>query len=51
MISGNSTDGVVIENQGTNENLVAGNKIGTDITGTVSISNGPVGVLRLGGRR
>ena len=40
VISGNTIDGVEISNGNTSGNLVAGNDIGTDVTGAVSISNG-----------
>ena len=40
LISGNTGDGVEITGSGTTGNLVAGNFIGTDWTGTVAIGNG-----------
>ncbi len=44
IISGNSGgDGVWIKNPGTNNNLVQGNYIGTDVTGTSAIPNGTFG--------
>src|SRR5262249_9165119 len=42
LISGNRFDGVLIE---TNGNIVQGNYIGTDISGTVAIPNGDSGVF------
>ena len=40
VISGNTTYGIEISNGGTTGNVVAGNDIGTDVTGKVSIANG-----------
>ena len=40
LISGNSDDGILIDGAGTSGNVVAGNKIGTDIAGTVALPNG-----------
>ncbi len=39
VISGNSTDGVYLYGSGTTGTVIAGNKIGTDITGTLSLGN------------
>jgi Right handed beta helix region len=44
VISGNKYDGVHIEGPSTYGNLVEGNFIGTDVTGTKSLSNGDSGV-------
>ncbi|MCH9651802.1 MAG: hypothetical protein K0U98_26475 [Deltaproteobacteria bacterium] len=44
IISGNQTNGVAIQNNGSTNNLVEGNWIGTDITGTAAIGNGNNGV-------
>ena len=44
LISGNSQDGVVINDSGTMSNTVVGNFIGTDASGTAALGNGP-GVL------
>ena len=44
VISGNTGDGVEISGSGTSGNVVAGDYIGTDITGTVAIANGNDGV-------
>ncbi len=44
VISGNAEDGVPIHGVGTNSNIVAGNFIGTDITGTKALGNGRSGV-------
>ena len=40
VISGNTNDGVEISGAGTTGNVVTGDYIGTDITGTVAIANG-----------
>ncbi len=45
LISGNSLDGVEITGTGTDANVVAGNAIGTDQTGTVGKSNNVTGVV------
>jgi titin len=45
VISGNTGDGVEISGSGTTGNLVAGNFIGTDVTGTAAVGNGWNGVL------
>jgi Right handed beta helix region len=45
IISGNALRGVHIAGVGTDENRVAGNHIGTDVTGTVDLGNGGHGVL------
>ena len=44
VISGNTNDGVVISGSGTTGNLVAGNYIGTDVTGSTTLANGNNGV-------
>ena len=43
VISGNGYDGVQIVD-GSNDNVVAGNKIGTDVTGAVALGNASDGV-------
>ncbi len=40
VISGNTGHGIIIAGPGTNANLLAGNRIGTDHTGTVALGNG-----------
>ena len=44
VISGNSSKGVSIAHEETSDNVVAGNYIGTDVTGTVALGNGQDGV-------
>ncbi len=44
VISGNPSNGVAIQNTGSTGNLVEGNLIGTDITGTVAMGNGNNGI-------
>ena len=44
LLSGNGQSGMLITGTGANQNVVAGNFIGTDVTGTVSIGNGRDGV-------
>ncbi len=45
VISGNDQDGVVITGQGSNDNQIAGNDIGTDRTGTATVPNDGAGIL------
>jgi titin len=45
LVSGNGNVGLLIQNSGTNANVVAGNYIGTDVTGTKALGNGGVGVF------
>ena len=49
LISGNTLDGVDIGGTGASDNVVLGNFIGTDVTGTVAIANGGTGVSIFGG--
>ncbi len=44
VISGNGGDGVVITGQGTSQNVVAGNFVGTDLSGTAGIGNSGQGI-------
>ncbi len=44
VISGNASAGVQISNQGTSDNVVRANAIGTDSTGTVNLGNGSDGI-------
>lgn len=45
LISGNNIHGIVINGIGTSQNRVAGNYIGTDLTGEIGLGNAQVGVL------
>ncbi len=49
VISGNTADGVTIVDIGTTANVIAGNFIGTDITGTQDVGNSFDGVLMAAG--
>ncbi len=44
LISGNDRNGVLIAGSGSSDNLVQGNLIGTDVTGSVKVGNGASGV-------
>ncbi|HKS42340.1 MAG TPA: HYR domain-containing protein [Blastocatellia bacterium] len=45
IISGNNPDGVQIAGAGSSNNVIQGNFIGTDVSGTADLGNGRVGVL------
>lgn len=47
VISGNGGDGVFITGQGTSQNIVAGNFVGTDASGTSGVGNDAAGVYIL----
>jgi len=49
VVSGNRLAGVAIHGPSTKNNVVLGNRIGTDIFGTAALGNGYVGVLISGG--
>jgi hypothetical protein len=49
LISGNLWDGIALCNAGTSANLVAGNWIGVDISGELSLPNEKSGVVLFGG--
>jgi titin len=49
LISGNVQSGVVLNSAGTTGNVVAGNRIGTNVTGTAAVPNQQHGVLIVGG--
>lgn len=49
VISGNELQGIEIWHVGTEDNVVAGNYVGTDVTGTVDLGNGTNGVNIAGG--
>jgi titin len=44
IISGNANEGVYLQSTGTSNNIVAGNYIGTDVTGTVALGNKSLGI-------
>jgi len=44
LISGNAVDGILIDGQESSANLVQGNYIGTNATGTVALANGARGI-------
>ncbi len=48
IISGNGAYGVNIQDPGSNLNVVAGNSIGTDVTGALALANGTGGVFTVG---
>ncbi|MGA9770544.1 MAG: HYR domain-containing protein [Blastocatellia bacterium] len=45
VISGNDNDGLQIANAGSSNNIIQGNFIGTDVSGTADLGNGRQGVL------
>ncbi len=45
VISGNSDEGVIIQDSGTTGNVVEGNYVGTDVTGSVPLANFEDGVV------
>ena len=49
VISGNTLGGVVVFGSGTNNNVVQGNRIGSDNTGTLTLGNGGSGVAVIQG--
>jgi titin len=49
IVSGNGNDGIFINGAGTNLNFVAGNFVGTDITGAAPLPNTHEGVIIFGG--
>jgi len=48
-VSGNNGDGILIADAATTENVIQGNNIGTDTTGSITIGNGAEGVAAFGG--
>jgi hypothetical protein len=49
LIAGNGAHGVLITDIGSNNNVVAGNHVGTDVTGMNKLSNGADGIVIVGG--
>jgi hypothetical protein len=49
LIAGNQSWGVIVADPGSNQNMVAGNYIGTDVTGTAALANAGGGVAIWGG--
>jgi hypothetical protein len=49
IIPANTKDGVAIDGNGTNKNVIAGNFIGTDLSGTINLGNGGRGITISGG--
>jgi titin len=49
VVSGNQAFGILIAGEGTDQNVLAGNLIGTDVTGTVALGNSFKGVVLAGG--
>lgn len=45
LISGNGLSGIILRDNGTTENVISGNYIGTNISGIQSLPNGEVGVF------
>jgi parallel beta-helix repeat protein len=50
-ISGNTDDGIIIANAGTDSNVVQGNRIGLNAAGATAVPNGSGGVAVFGGAR
>lgn len=51
LVSGNGPNGITIVSAGANDNVIKGNFIGTDITGTIDLGNGLFGVYTAGALR
>jgi hypothetical protein len=49
VISGNNADGIVLVGPETNDNVLAGNYIGTDASGSAALANGTFGVVMFAG--
>jgi hypothetical protein len=49
VISGNGTDGMLVNDPNTNNNVIAGNYIGTNAAGTAALGNGANGIIIFSG--
>src|SRR5205085_5520586 len=45
VISGNTSQGIIVQSDNTNNNVIAGNYIGLNAAGTAKVGNGSQGIL------